>query len=150
MPQPVKLSDALVLDARLAAEAQHRSIAGQVEFWAGLGRCVEELLDGASQSRLRQVGARNPLGPLVESVEKPEGRARLKAVLDSEPYPHFEPYPARKGWLVRIEADGTRSVGRFVKRRFVTHGEEPADSPRSPERRQAGKPNRASTKAKGR
>jgi hypothetical protein len=38
MSQPVKLSDALVLDARLAGEVQERSIAGQVEFWAKLGR----------------------------------------------------------------------------------------------------------------
>ena len=38
MSQPVKLSDALVLDARLAGEAVERSIAGQVEFWARLGR----------------------------------------------------------------------------------------------------------------
>ena len=37
MGQPVKLSDALVLDARIAAEAQERSIAGQIEFWAKLG-----------------------------------------------------------------------------------------------------------------
>ena len=38
MSQPVKLSDSLVLDARLAGEAVERSIAGQVEFWARLGR----------------------------------------------------------------------------------------------------------------
>ena len=44
MGQPVKLSDALVLDARIAAEAQERSIAGQVEFWAKLGRSVELLV----------------------------------------------------------------------------------------------------------
>ena len=43
LSQPVKLSDALVLDARLAGEAVERSIAGQVEFWAAiraLGRAI--------------------------------------------------------------------------------------------------------------
>jgi hypothetical protein len=44
MSQPVKLSDALVLDARLAAEVQERSIAGQVEYWQpderGITRCA--------------------------------------------------------------------------------------------------------------
>jgi len=37
MSQPVKLSDALVLETRLAGEIVERSIAGQVEFWARLG-----------------------------------------------------------------------------------------------------------------
>ena len=44
MSQAVKLSDALVLDARVAGEVVERSIAGQVEFWARLGRSVEVLL----------------------------------------------------------------------------------------------------------
>ncbi len=33
MSQPVKLSDALVLDARITGKLVERSIAGQVEFW---------------------------------------------------------------------------------------------------------------------
>jgi ParD-like antitoxin of type II bacterial toxin-antitoxin system len=47
MSQPVKLSDELVLDARLTAEIAERSIAGQIEFWAQLGRAIEPLLEGA-------------------------------------------------------------------------------------------------------
>jgi hypothetical protein len=48
MSQPVKLSDALVLDARLTAEAAERSIAGQIEYWAQLGRAIDPLLQGSS------------------------------------------------------------------------------------------------------
>jgi hypothetical protein len=40
------MSDALVLDARLMGEVSQRSIAGQIEFWARLGRAVETLLRG--------------------------------------------------------------------------------------------------------
>jgi hypothetical protein len=40
MSQPVKLSDSLVLDARITGEVVERSIAGQVEYWAKLGRAV--------------------------------------------------------------------------------------------------------------
>jgi hypothetical protein len=36
-----------VLDARLTAEIAQRSIAGQVEYWARLGRAIEPLLQGA-------------------------------------------------------------------------------------------------------
>jgi hypothetical protein len=119
MPQPVKLSDALVLEARLAAETRQRSIAGQVEYWASLGRSMEDLLDGATQRRLLQRGGAQSLSHLLDTVEKPEGRQRLKAYLDSEPFPHFEQHPSDKRLLVRIEANGARSVGRFVNRQFV-------------------------------
>lgn len=75
MSQPVKLSDELVLDARLAAESFERSIGGQIEFWAQLGRAVDTLL-------------------------------------------HYEPTSEVPGTLVRIDADGKRTIGRFVNRKF--------------------------------
>jgi hypothetical protein len=119
MSQPVKLSDALVLDARIAAEAQERSIAGQVEFWAKLGRSIELMIDGQQVLTLcRTVGA-TPLSDLVAIVHTAKGREKLKTYLDGEPYPHFEPHPTRTGLLVRTDEDGTRSVGRFVNRAFV-------------------------------
>jgi ParD-like antitoxin of type II bacterial toxin-antitoxin system len=119
MPLPVKLSDAFVLDARMAAEVEQRSIAGQVEYWAQLGKLVDALLDGRSRSAALQRIRSRPLSELVATVGTPECDARLKAFLDSEPFPHFEPHPNRKGILVRTEADGTTSVGRFVDRKFV-------------------------------
>ena len=42
MGQPVKLSDELVLDARLTGEIAERSLAGQIEYWAKLGRAAED------------------------------------------------------------------------------------------------------------
>ena len=63
----------------------------------------------------------------IESVGTPEGNARLKAFLDSEPFPHFEGYPGNRRLLVRIDADGTRTVGTFVNRKFT------AVDPESPE-----------------
>lgn len=42
MPQAVKLSDALIAEARTAAELEVRSIAGQIEHWARLGRAAEQ------------------------------------------------------------------------------------------------------------
>ena len=47
MSQPVKISDELILDARLTAEIAERSIAGQIEFWAQFGRAIEPLLEGS-------------------------------------------------------------------------------------------------------
>jgi hypothetical protein len=119
MALPVKLSDALVLDARLESELQQRSIAGQVEYWARLGKLVDALLDGRARSEALRQGGAKPLSELVATVGQAEGDARLKAYLESEPFPHFEAHPARKGMLIRTEADGRRTVGRFVDRKFV-------------------------------
>jgi ParD-like antitoxin of type II bacterial toxin-antitoxin system len=119
MSQPVKLSDALVLDARLAGEAVERSIAGQVEFWARIGRAVEPLLEGAQVLTLCRNVAARPLSVCIESVDSVEGRRRVAEFLQAQPYPHYEPHPAKAGLLIRTDSSGKRTVGRFVNRQFV-------------------------------
>lgn len=42
MPSAVKISDELVSKARAYGKTFHRSIAGQVEYWAKIGQLVEE------------------------------------------------------------------------------------------------------------
>lgn len=118
MSQPVKLSDALVLDARLAGEVTERSIAGQVEFWARLGRSVELLLKGEQVLTLARNATARPLSDCLRSVDSPEGRKRVTMWLHSQPYPHYEPHPLKPGLLIRTDEDGRRAVGRFVKRKF--------------------------------
>lgn len=44
--QPVKLSNERVDDARAVVPFSHRSRAGQIEFWAALGKAIEPLLRG--------------------------------------------------------------------------------------------------------
>jgi hypothetical protein len=119
MSQPVKLSDALVLDARIAGKAQERSIAGQVEFWAKLGQALEPVLTGRQAAELRQTGKVRPLSELVATVETAEGRARSRAFLASRPYPHYRQFPGHARVYIRTDADGTETVGRFVNRAFV-------------------------------
>jgi hypothetical protein len=119
MSQPVKLSDALVLDARLAGEAQERSIAGQVEFWAKLGRSVESLLNGKQVLALRNSAEAEPLFETLAIVDTPTGRKRVDDVIASRPYPHFKQCPGRSGMLIRIDEDGTETTGRFINREFV-------------------------------
>jgi hypothetical protein len=118
MSQPVKLSDALVLDARLAGEAGERSIAGQVEFWAKLGRSVELLLQGQQVLHLVRSGTVKPLSVHLESVDSAAGRERVAAYLETQPFPHYRAHPERPGLLERTDEDGKRTVGRFVNRKF--------------------------------
>ncbi|MEK6258849.1 MAG: hypothetical protein AABP62_09530 [Planctomycetota bacterium] len=118
MSQPVKLSNALVLDARLAGETFERSLTGQVEFWARLGRAIEPLLQGTQVLALCRNAAAQPLSACLESVDSPEGRRRVAEYLDAQPFPHYEQAPQEPGYLVRTEANGRRTVGRFVNRQF--------------------------------
>ena len=118
MSQPVKLSDSLVFDARMAGDLLERSIAGQIEFWAQLGQAVEPLLQGTTVMALRKAGKVQPLSACLTTVDSPEGRRRVVDYLDTRPFPHYEPAPDQPGVLIRIDADGTRTTGRFVDRRF--------------------------------
>ena len=128
MPQPVKLSDALVLDARLSAEVEQRSIAGQVEYWASLGKLIDAMLDGKTRTDALKKSGVKPLSELIASVGSAEGDARLNTYLESEPFPHFEPHPTRRGMLIRTDAQGKQSVGRFVDRKFVAETTRRADA----------------------
>lgn len=118
MGQPVTLSDALILDARLVGERTHRSIAEQIEFWVQLGRAVEPRLGGSRAMALRRAGSIRPLAEQIATVNTPEGRQRVADYVRAQPFPHYEPEANRPGYLVRIEADGTRTAGHFVRRRF--------------------------------
>lgn len=124
MGQPVKLSDALVLDARVAGAVAERSIAGQIEFWARLGRVLEPLLTGAAAMALRNRGDAAPLSELLSTVDSPAGRQRLADYLRTTPFPHYEAAPGRPGLLVRIESDGKRTTGRFVRGEFAAEATE--------------------------
>jgi len=118
MSQPVKLSDSLVLDARLTAEIAQRSIAGQIEFWASLGRAVEGLLRGREVLALSQSATARLLSECLETVDSAEGRQRVADYLRSRPFPQYEAASGHPGLLVRIDSDGARTLGRFVNRHF--------------------------------
>lgn len=96
-----------------------RSIAGQIEFWAGLGRAVVPLLRHHQIRALKKSGTQVALERLLESVDTEEGHQRVRRYLESRPYPRFEDCPGESGVLMKIDEDGTRAKGRFVNRVFV-------------------------------
>ena len=42
MSTAVRISDKLIRDARLHSKVDNRSITGQIEHWAKIGKCAEE------------------------------------------------------------------------------------------------------------
>jgi hypothetical protein len=118
MGQPVKISDELLTDARAIAEKSQRSIAGQVEYWAQLGRALEPVLRGDRALALRESGRQRSLAEAVAAVDTDQGRQRVREYLAKQPFPHFEPVSGETGLYRKIEADGTESIGRFVSQQF--------------------------------
>ena len=118
MGQPVKLSDELVDDARAVVPFSQRSIAGQIEFWAGLGKSIEPLLRGDRALSLQMAGGERPLSQLLLEVETAKGCKRLESTLTKRPYPHYKPVPDHPDLICRIEENGIETVGRFVGREF--------------------------------
>lgn len=55
----------------------------------------------------------------LETVNEPEGRARLKAYLESKPFPRFMAHPTDADVFIREDADGSRTPGTIEGREFV-------------------------------
>ncbi len=103
----------------LCAEVAERSIAGQIEFWASLGKAVESILRPKNVAALKKNALAVPLSECIRQIGTPEGKRRLEAVLKQRPFPHYEGVPDRPDLLLRIESDGTSKVGHFLGDDFV-------------------------------
>lgn len=119
MGQPVKLSDNLMLDARLVAEESQRSIAGQIEHWARLGRAIDAALRPDTALKLKRRRPVPLLSARLRDIDTPAGRGRTSAILSATPFPRYTAAPDRPGLIVKIDEDGQRTLGRFVKRVFT-------------------------------
>ncbi len=119
MSQPVRLSDEIMADARLASDVLDRSIAGQIEHWARLGQTLERHLNLVQVLALKQSGKTRSLKQLLDAVGTEEGQQRLQQHLNSLPYPHYSADPDSPGIFIRTLATGEQSRGKFVKRQFV-------------------------------
>jgi len=127
MGTSLKLSDDLVNEARHEAEAADRSLTSQIEHWARLGRSVESALRHEDVLALKRASpTRRALLAVVRRIASDNQRTDLSATLKDGRTVYQD---AGEGRVERIERDGTRTVGRFVDRRFV------ADEPERRRRR---------------
>ena len=74
MATAVKLSESIVSDAKIVSKALNRSIAGQIEYWAKIGKIAEENPDLTYKSikdiLMDQAVANSPKNPLVGEKKK--------------------------------------------------------------------------------
>ena len=130
MGMPVKLSDELVLSARLEAESADRSITAQIEHWAKLGRATEVALGYTKVIALKRSGgdiattaasrtSRNAVMQVLAKVAASGDRREVKTAIRASGKSLYGTDPAHPGLVVREDPDGTRMLGRFVNRQFV-------------------------------
>jgi hypothetical protein len=103
-PMPVKLSGELVEEARHSATRSHRSLTGQIEHWAAIGRAVEAQLPwDAVAGLLERLGGTMKIGRVADSAQ----REQVMAVLaDFLRLPMLSP-----SWLGEMSARGIPLYG---------------------------------------
>lgn len=115
---PIKLSGELVEEARHSAKLFHRSLTGQIEHWAALGRVLESQLPGDSVARmLEHVGGTMKIGKVAAA----EQRRHVAAVLAE--FLRQSPEVKDASWLDDLSARGiplygttAAEPGRIVRR----------------------------------
>ncbi len=127
-PVAIKVGAEFAEAARAAADAADRSLTGQVEHWAKLGRAIEALLPAPTAHALKQssghpdalddVTLRNQvLAALGAFRESSPTTKRSRLGLDQQT--RYVPAPSRLTGLIRIEPDGTRTRGVRRGKTFV-------------------------------
>jgi hypothetical protein len=123
---PVKLSDELVETARREAASTDRSITGQIEHWVRIGRSVERVLRHQDIQTLKRAPTGLTLtAPVRQAIQA--ALARAMAGTDQRAVAQrlragrtvYQSDSAGSGMIERIDADGKRTLGRFVNRKFV-------------------------------
>lgn len=129
MPTAIKIGDELAEDARDAAKNADRSLTGQVEHWARIGRGIEEWLPASAIALLKKCGG-NPddledemekrrLFDILQKVrENSDFTSWRKMILDNNS-PAYEKDPNDQEKVVQVWPNGQKIPGRFVNRQFV-------------------------------
>lgn len=81
---PVKLSGELVTEARSAARVFHRSLTGQIEHWAAIGRMVEARLSAEAVGSLLEASG-GTVKIAADSAQRREVMAALAGFLSQVP-----------------------------------------------------------------
>jgi len=104
---PVRLSEALAVRARAAAQILERSMTEQVEHWARLGQVVEAAISAGTVHRLKARSHDPELAQRLAFAATPEGRAKAaKLIRERNPVRHGVD---DSGAIVRIGRSGKRA-----------------------------------------
>ena len=119
----VRLDGELLERAGEASRIAHRSVPHQIEFWAALGRAVEERLSAADTRDLLsgerfvtrvECASSRSFDPeqVFAALEADRASGALAARVSGSPA-RYDIADASVGLVRRVEADGSESFGRF-------------------------------------
>lgn len=131
MPSPVaiKVSADFAESVRAAAAAADRSLTGQIEHWAKIGRATESILPAQVAAALKACAGdlhaiedpamRRSVLEALETLRSGAHYDETRRYLVGLGQPLFEADPADPNGIIQVQADGTRTKGRIVGRKFV-------------------------------
>lgn len=131
MPSPVaiKVSASFAESVRTAASAADRSLTGQIEHWAKLGRAAEEVMPAPVAAALKSSGGN--LAAIEDEPLRERVLEALRTLREGRHYegtrdylfglgqPLFEADPDDPAGLVQVFKDGRRVKGRMDGKQFV-------------------------------
>ena len=130
MPSPVaiKVSAEFAESVRAAAAAADRSLTGQIEHWAKVGRAAEAVMPAPVASALKRcAGDLNAIEDdsmrrrVIEALDalREQPVAKLRELIGIPGQTLFESDPKNPGGILRISPDGTRTRGTMKGRTFI-------------------------------
>lgn len=132
MASPMRLNADLIAAAERESRFQRRSVPKQIEFWASLGRAVQQVVDHADIVAVLQGLKKITVEPLAstpvavdEVFDRLEDRRQsgemAKSVTDAAVY--YEASRRHPGLIDRVHAaTGRREAGQFENGRFQAAG----------------------------
>jgi len=116
---PLRIDGDLIKEARVSGNVFHRSIARQIEHWAGLGKVLEGVLTVRSVAHIKSLKKPVDLDRLLASAGSSAGKKRTLALLAKKKGPLYGIKANRPKVLLQYQPDGTTLAGRMSKGVFV-------------------------------
>ena len=131
-PVAIKVSAEFAASVRTEALAADRSLTGQIEHWAKLGRAIESIMPAPVAAALKRCAGD------LDAIEEPalrrkvldalahfqtESSEAIRQLIGLDRQTRFEPDLDRPGGMIRIAPDGVRVRGTMKGRTFI-----PSDS----------------------
>lgn len=128
MASPMRLNSRLIKSAEIAGRCHKRTAPKQIEYWAEIGKRIEQALSnndliavtqGLVCLRLESIPS-SPLDPLeiFDAVDKDSSSGNLVGRVTQATI-FYEASRSRRGLLDRVHPDGRRETGRFQDGDFI-------------------------------
>ena len=131
MASPLRLDPHLVHQAEVEGRLHKRTVPKQIEYWAELGKSVQQIIDPESLVAITQglvkvnlepvVGAAADPDEVFESLERDRNSGRLAAEVTGASI-YYEASRTHPGYLDRVGENGARETGQFRNGEFIVLG----------------------------